>query len=106
MSKSDIASLCKEIFGVDYTAIQKTLYPKVKYKTYLLTKKSGGLRAISEPRVPLKKLQRTLLEHLEKVCGFPRACVHGFVKKRNIVSNAAEHCARRTSFVLNIDLTQ
>jgi len=46
-------------------------------------------------------VQQKLLQVLSEVYR-PRGCVHGFVRNRSIVSNAARHTAR--AWVLNVDL--
>jgi RNA-directed DNA polymerase len=92
------------IFNMPYESISKIIYPKPKYKQFVLAKKSGGYRIIDAPNFHLKDLQRKFLEFLLKKIDKPKACVHGFVQGRSIVSNAEAHCSKKTSFVLNVDL--
>lgn len=75
--------------------------PAKKYSLFQIRKRSGGFRRISAPQTALKILQRKLNQVLQAVYA-PRDCVHGFVKERNIVTNAKSHVRKR--YVLNIDL--
>lgn len=96
--------MCKKIFALDFEVISKSIYPKPKYKNFLINKKSGGSRIISEPRAKLKFLQYKLLDFLNEVSGGMKPCVHGFTKDRSIVTNASRHCSPKTRFILNLDL--
>lgn len=71
------------------------------YTTFAIPKKSGGAREISAPRRELKSAQRKLAEVLLEIYGSKKAA-HGFVKGRNIVSNAAAHVSPK--IVINLDL--
>jgi RNA-directed DNA polymerase len=71
------------------------------YTEFQLPKRSGGSRAIRAPAQALKSIQRKLLALLDTLYS-PRPCVHGFVKKQSIVSNAAPHSNKR--HVLNVDI--
>jgi RNA-directed DNA polymerase len=69
------------------------------YRT--LSKKSGSLRLIEEPKPHLKQIQRQILSDiLDRIPIHPAA--HGFVKGRSIQTFAAPHVARRV--VLSMDL--
>jgi RNA-directed DNA polymerase len=72
-----------------------------KYKTFIVPKKSGGIRLISAPASPIKIIQHKLKQVLDSVYS-PKPATHGFVSGRSIVSNARLHKKRR--YVLNIDL--
>src|ERR1051326_6910874 len=72
-----------------------------RYTKFKLSKKSGGEREISVPRSGLKYIQRKLLVLLELAYG-TRTPVHGFVKGRDILSNANLHL--RPRYLLNIDI--
>ena len=69
------------------------------YRT--LTKKSGNLRLIEEPKPHLKQIQRRILsEILDRIPIHP--AVQGFVKGRSIQTFVAPHVGRRV--VLRMDL--
>ena len=69
------------------------------YRT--LSKKTGSLRLIEEPKPHLKQMQRRILsEILDRVPVHP--AVHGFVRGRSIQTFAAPHVGRRV--VLRVDL--
>lgn len=53
------------------------------------------------PNSPLAALQRKLLQVLTAVYR-PKACAHGFVRNRSILTNAKPHV--RSTWILNIDL--
>lgn len=100
------------ILGVKPSKISYILY-KVqedeKYRTFEISKKSGGTRTIHAPRRGLVHVQRRLMKILykcveERQKGNPRFCFasHGFQKGRTIVSNAQVH--RRRRYVFNLDL--
>jgi RNA-directed DNA polymerase len=72
-----------------------------KYKTFYIPKRRGGVREICSPITPLKIMQRKLNQVLMAVYR-PKRPVHGFVNKRDIMTNAGPHVARR--YVFNIDL--
>lgn len=71
------------------------------YRTWTITKKTGGARDITAPRSTLYRAQKTLSVILQDAYN-PRHSVHGFVGKRSVVTNADGHVGRR--FVLNVDL--
>lgn len=71
------------------------------YQRFSIPKKSGGERIISAPMPRLKRAQYWLLENiLDRIP--PTDSAQGFVKERNIVSNAAPHVAK--AVVINLDL--
>ena len=98
-TRSDVAAL----LGMSEERLIYLLYRvnPYSYRTFKLSKRSGGLRDISAPPWPLKVLQRRLSNILNSVYDPPRA-VHGFVPGRSIVSNAQTHVGKR--WILNIDL--
>lgn len=100
----DVETMCKKIFNVSFDSVGKIIYPKPKYKTFLIKKKSGGSRLISEPRFAVKDLQNKLLRFLYGTSAEMKKCVHGFTKSRSIVTNARRHCSPKTRYVLNLDL--
>lgn len=78
-----------------------TMPDSKRYRTYMIRKASGGLRMISEPIEELKNLQRRLLHFLTSAHE-PLDCSHGFIRERNIVTNAKSHA--RKNWVVNVDL--
>jgi len=93
-----------ELLEVSYGRLTYHIYKipeQERYKTFEITKKSGGVRPISAPTTALKILQRKLNQVLsEAYTGKPS--VHGFLRKRSILSNARAHLNRK--FILNVDL--
>lgn len=81
----------------------------VKYKTFTVPKKSGGVRTISAPSPELKLLQRRLSDGLQSCWEeintnkkITKPISHGFRKGASIVTNASVHRGRR--FVFNVDI--
>jgi RNA-directed DNA polymerase len=82
-----------------------------RYTTFTIPKKSGDQdRTIHSPIPPIKIIQRKLKQVLEHVYE-PRYSVHGFVARRNIVTNTMAHKrsqkyrrSRKLKYVLNVDL--
>jgi RNA-directed DNA polymerase len=72
-----------------------------QYKAIILKKKHGGVRLIQAPATPLKLIQKKLNQVLQAVYS-PSSVAHGFVRDRDIVSNAGEHSPSR--YILNVDL--
>lgn len=84
-----------------FLAFQRKVAETNHYRRFLVPKKTGGERLISAPMPRLKAAQRWVLENvLEKVPVHDAA--HGFVKDRNIVTNARLHCGQ--DVVINLDL--
>lgn len=102
--RTHLHTMSREIFKIPYPALAGIIYPKPPYKLFLIDKRNGTARAIAEPRKRLKVLQKRLLEWIEAQSGTPRRCVHGFVRRRSILTNAQTHCSIRTTYVLNLDL--
>jgi len=81
----------------------------LKYKTFTVPKKSGGVRNVSAPCPELKLLQRRLSDGLQSCWDeinsqkkIKKPISHGFRKDASIVTNASTHRGRR--FVFNVDL--
>lgn len=72
-----------------------------KYKTFQISKKSGGSRKITAPVGALKEMQRKLGSLLTDIYPNP-SYVHGFAPKRSVMTNATPHLNR--NYVFNIDL--
>ena len=78
------------------------------YYTFEIPKKSGGVRTITAPEEALKKVQQTILKHVEELYHKPSS-VYGFVAMDEseeyacpIVANAANHVNKR--YVLTVDI--
>lgn len=110
----DVATL----LGFKTSALAYILYSKSAqptYKKFQIPKRGGGTREIAAPIPQLKLLQRRLAVVLQNCFDeirvkygrhddgpTPDSVVHGFVRRRSIVSNARQHRHRR--FVFNADL--
>lgn len=82
---------------------------KEKYGTFSIPKKSGGRREIVAPNEPLKTIQKNLAsilsddyEEIKLEQKRQLQIAHGFLRQRNILTNADIH--RNKRFVLNLDL--
>lgn len=102
--RTDIDHMSLNLLGIPYDELSALVYPTQPYKTFLIFKRNGKHRVIHEPRQALKGIQEKLLAYLYKESGSLKPCVHGFAKKRSIVTNARAHCSLRTRYVLNIDI--
>ena len=96
-SRDDIADL----LDVSPKLLRYYLFKANRYQTFEIRKRSGGLRKISSPANALKIIQRKLNQVLHAVYK-KRSPVHGFVRDRNIRTNAARHLG--CEVVLNFDL--
>lgn len=80
----------------------------LRYYTFEIPKRSGGMRTINAPEPRLKMLQRRLADCLysctKEIYGDPpkKLLSHGFLRSRSIFTNASLHRNRR--YVLNLDL--
>jgi RNA-directed DNA polymerase len=107
-SLQDVAYL----LGFKPKALAYILYVKSdasKYKSFSISKKSGGTREIRAPTDELLNLQRRLSNLLQdcdaeirRSLGLTRAISHGFVRKKSIMTNASQHLHRR--FLFNTDI--
>jgi RNA-directed DNA polymerase len=106
--RKDLARL----LGLKPSALAYVLYRRVesaKYQTFEIPKRRGGIRTISAPIDELKIVQRKLADllqdcvsEIQKTKGIKDRTVHGFSRKKSIISNAHQHRKRR--YVLNLDL--
>lgn len=89
--------------GMSYSDLARLVYPTTQplYKTFGITKKSGGHRIIRAPKKELLEIQRKIAKLLSKKYK-PRNSAHGFIKGRSIITNAQPHVNK--AFVFNIDL--
>lgn len=72
-----------------------------QYSCFTIAKKNGGVRIIRAPKEQLKRLQRRLKVHLERLYD-PHQSATGFIKNRGIVANAQKHTKKFAVF--NLDL--
>lgn len=75
------------------------------YTTFKIPKKNGGCREINAPQNELKMIQRKLIFFLEEKMKDKFKTInisHGFVKERNIITNAKIH--KNKKIILNLDL--
>ncbi|HEY1218210.1 MAG: reverse transcriptase family protein [Bryobacteraceae bacterium] len=80
----------------------KLRIPKLQHYRYrILPKRSGGIRLTESPKPRLKELQRRILSGiLDPIPVHP--AVHGFVKRRSIMTFAAPHAGQHV--LLRLDL--
>lgn len=71
------------------------------YHEFSIEKKGGGIRQIFAPDYPLKAIQRRI-SYVLSLIYLDRPSVHGFIKGKNIITNAEQHTRKR--LLLNIDL--
>lgn len=102
--RNEVDYMSQHVFGVPYSELKSLLYPRPKYRAFVISKRSGAHRVIHEPYLAVKNLQYKALSFLEERAGSSKPCVHGFVSQRSILSNAKAHCNRQTQHLLNIDL--
>lgn len=80
------------------------------YYEFELPKKSGGMRNIEAPELPLKKIQRKINAYLQCVYYFSKTpAAYGFIisfkfdpAPRNIITNAERHIGNQ--YMINVDL--
>jgi retron-type reverse transcriptase len=71
------------------------------YVEFEIPKAKGGARRIAAPRMPLRKVQRIILDQILAKVPMHDAC-HGFVKGRSTVTNAKPH--EGAALVIKLDL--
>jgi RNA-directed DNA polymerase len=91
-----------DLIGFELSALTEHLALRANlYRSYLVVKRNGGLRAIDEPLEPLASIQRWILRRvLNKV--HVHAAVSGFVGGRSILTNARPHVGQPQ--VLSLDI--
>lgn len=77
------------------------------YIRHSIPKRNGSRRVVFEPTDEVKLCQRALAGRLHEYVsalsiGYPHPAVHGFVPKRNTVTNATKHVAAR--HIVRVDL--
>jgi retron-type reverse transcriptase len=100
-SALDLAGLCQKLGLVHHFVLEVAKNPDVYYEHFERAKKKGGVRKISASTGRLKRIQRQILDSLLATVAMP-AHVHGSVKGRSIVTNAAAHVGQ--DVVINVDL--
>lgn len=100
---SSLDGLC-DLLGVKKGHLLFICYKRtdeLKYKSFEIPKKRGGLRKIDSPQKGLRVVQQKLAELLAENLDF-KPCVQGFIKKRGILQNATLH--KKSTWVLNVDI--
>lgn len=104
LSRNVVTCFSNHVLGVSYSVLRGMIYPSPPYKTFIIKKRDGSHRVISEPRNRLKIIQNKVLIFLTARSGAFRPAVHGFLYKRSILTNAQTHCSSKFHHVFNIDL--
>lgn len=90
-------------FGyTDYEKLKGLVYPKPRYTSFEIPKRSGGVRTIDAPKRRLKQHQRKLSRDLTDIFGNLSSAAHGFVLGRSVITNALPHVGRKS--VVRVDL--
>ncbi len=99
-SRAEIASLLEyDLRRLKY--LLYTLPEGRRYKAFSIPKKDGSKRQIYAPVSAIKTIQQRLSDYLYAHYTV-KSCAHGFVKGKDIVTNASRHRNRR--WIVNIDL--
>lgn len=88
-------------YSREFSYILHRFPPIGRYRTFEISKKSGGTRQIDAPIRLLKKLQKRLVPLLSEIYE-PAPCVRGFLVGQSTMKNASDHTGQR--FVLNLDI--
>lgn len=100
-------SLIKKLH-IDANAFYRVLQTNdnLKYKTFYKPKRNGGKRLIEAPIDPdLILIQQRFKNLLDKeYVKYLPSCVHGYIKERNIVSNAKAHVCGAHEYIIKIDI--
>ncbi len=89
---------------VSYGQLIYTVYKATedeRYRFFEIPKRTGGMRPIHAPTGLIRTLQDRLLADF-KALYRPHPAAHGFIDKRSVATNAADHVGKR--WVLNVDL--
>lgn len=97
----NLAELLEVDYGKHLTYHLYRTKKEGRYKSFKIKKKSGGWRTIRAPITHIKTIQSRLLIVLNAIY-VAKPSVHGFLKRRSILTNASAHS--RPRFVLNVDL--
>ncbi|MCE5181694.1 MAG: trypsin-like peptidase domain-containing protein [Betaproteobacteria bacterium] len=98
----DLEKLADRLVGNSYSVLADLIYPKPRYKTFSIAKKSGGIRTIDAPKKKIKAIQWKTLALIKEYYQCVKTPVHGFAKGKSIVTNAQQHLEK--TFVFNVDL--
>lgn len=99
-SRTELASfLGVKVQELDY--ICRLRQPTNLYTTFTIPKKTGGTRTICAPNRQLKYIQNKLNKVLTELY-VPKTTAHGYIKKKNIITNSNVHVGNRQ--VLNLDI--
>jgi len=104
LKRTSVSWFSDSVLGTPYSQLKKVVYPKPHYKSFVIKKRNGDPRVIDEPRKELKLIQQKILAFLSERAGPIKPAVHGFVRKRSILTNAQKHCSPTTHHILNLDL--
>lgn len=104
LMRTDVRWMSTKLLGLPYEQVKALIYPRPPYKHFVIKKRDGSPRFLAEPRLELKLIQKRILAYLEKQSGTMKPCVHGFVRKRSIKTNALQHCSPKSHHLLNLDL--
>ena len=99
-TREDVA----EALGMEFKNLIYYLYAapdEQRYKTFAIAKRNGSQRCISAPLRGLKLAQQRLARILQQLYR-PAPCVHAYLPKRSIITNARPHT--RKQVVVNLDL--
>lgn len=107
-SRADVAELLEmSNRGISYALYSRNIAGR--YTVFEVPKRRGGVRTIKAPDVVLKSIQRKLsdllqdcVDEIEAARAKPDKILHGFKRRRSIITNAAGH--RRRRWVFNVDL--
>ena len=100
-TRKDLAE-CLEISLGELNYICRYHQPEKLYRTFALKKSNGETRTIYSPNRQLRFIQRRLSTILYDIyC--PKKIAHGYIRSRNVVTNASVHAGNR--HVLNLDLS-
>jgi RNA-directed DNA polymerase len=91
-------------FGARLGRMLWTVYKapdSVRYRTFEIPKRTGGMRPIHAPHGLLRELQDKMKADLDRIY-HPHPNAHGFIVAKSVASNAKAHVGKR--WVLNVDL--
>jgi RNA-directed DNA polymerase len=100
-SKLSLSDICQGLGLQPQFLLDLSYKTSSLYITFDRPKRSGGVRTISAPQDELKRIQRLIYDGILSKADLP-PYVHGCVKGRSILTNAAGHINK--PLVINIDL--
>lgn len=97
----DLDHLCV-LLGLKKNYVSSVIFcSKAHYRSFQLKKRSGGYREIRAPYPALRYMQNWIYKEILLKCRV-NATAHGFVRKRNILTNAKVH--KEQKYLLKMDL--